>query len=256
MKAPSFQFYPGDHLRDPAIRGLSLAARGLWIDMLCLMHQSDRRGYLEFKGGGPIEPNRLAIMVGGEVNQLVKLLDEMRLTGVFSEDNGTIYSRRMVRDEELSQIRRESGKKGGNPRLKPGLVNQNPTTRLNQNPTPSSSSSSSSSIDNPPTPKGGVGGDPPELLVLMGGWFDRNADGGFSEQERAAFQELGEIERDDFDTLGDYYTAPPPTEGKDFRRQSLKALLKNFRDEVDKARSWKKRSAVAANSTEPEYQKW
>lgn len=252
MKPPSFQFYPGDHLRDPAIRGLSLAARGLWIDMLCLMHQSDRRGYLEFKGGGPIQPDRLAIMVGGEVNQVVNLLDEMRLTGVFSEDNGTIYSRRMVKDEKLSQIRRESGKQGGNPHL----LNQKPTTRLNQKSTPSSSSSPSSSIDNPPTPQGGVGGDTPELLVRIGGWFGREVDGEFSEQEREAFRKLGEVKLDDVDALGEYYTAPPFPEGKDFRRRSLKALIKNLGSELDAARAWKKRNTAVPISAEPEYPKW
>ena len=56
-------------------------------------------------------------------------------------------SRRMVNDEKIRDIRKNAGKKGGNPNLlnqkvKPE-VNQNPTTRVKQNPTPSSSSSTS-----------------------------------------------------------------------------------------------------------------
>ena len=46
MKRPSFQFYPGDWLRDPALRACSLAARGLWADVLCYMHQGAPYGHL------------------------------------------------------------------------------------------------------------------------------------------------------------------------------------------------------------------
>ncbi len=44
MKLPSFQFYPGDWMKDPALRSVSLEARGLWMDMLCLLFESVRRG--------------------------------------------------------------------------------------------------------------------------------------------------------------------------------------------------------------------
>ena len=46
MKRPAFQFYPGDWLHDTAVRACSLAARGLWIDMLSLMHQGHPYGNL------------------------------------------------------------------------------------------------------------------------------------------------------------------------------------------------------------------
>jgi hypothetical protein len=41
-KAPAFQFYPGDWVQDT--RPLSLAAKGAWIDLLCIMWRSDTRG--------------------------------------------------------------------------------------------------------------------------------------------------------------------------------------------------------------------
>lgn len=124
MKKPSFQFYPGDYLRDAAVRALSLEARGLWIDMLCLMHQAPRRGYFELAEGVAISESQLARMVGESVNRVVNLIDEMRLTGVFSEDNGVIYSRRMVRDERKSEANTENGRKGGNPQLKASSLNR------------------------------------------------------------------------------------------------------------------------------------
>jgi hypothetical protein len=46
MKAPAFMFYVGDWMKDPAVRRLSLAHRGIWIDLLCFMFESERRGEL------------------------------------------------------------------------------------------------------------------------------------------------------------------------------------------------------------------
>jgi hypothetical protein len=64
-------------------------------------------------------------------------------------EDGTIYSRRMVKDERLRNARAEAGKLGGNPNLVNHLVNLQVNHVDNypskQKPTPSSSSSSSSS---------------------------------------------------------------------------------------------------------------
>lgn len=161
MKRPSFQFYPGDYLRDAAVRALSLEARGLWVDMLCLMHQAPRRGYLELAPGVPIDDSKLARMVGDSVNRISNLLDEMRLTGVFSEEGGVIFSRRMVRDERRAEINTENGRKGGNPQIKAYSVNRNTTKHPTEPPTTpvaSSSTSSSSSKHTPPTPSTHVEG--------------------------------------------------------------------------------------------------
>lgn len=168
MKRPSFQFYPGDYLRDAAVRALSLEARGLWVDMLCLMHQAPRRGYLELAPGVPIDDSKLARMVGDSVNRISNLLDEMRLTGVFSEEGGVIFSRRMVRDERRAEINTENGRKGGNPQIKAYSVNRNTTkrpTELPTTPVDSSSTSSSSSKHTPPTPSTHVEGSESEIPI-------------------------------------------------------------------------------------------
>ena len=46
MKLPLLKFYPSDWLSDEALRGCSPAARGLWVDMICLMAKSKKHGYL------------------------------------------------------------------------------------------------------------------------------------------------------------------------------------------------------------------
>ena len=141
MKRPSFQFYPSDWLRDTALRSCSTGARGLWIDMICFMHEGTPYGYLKVSDK-VILPSNLARMVGETLEVVEEWLHELEEAGVYDIDNGAIYSRRMIRDEELRQKRAEGGKLGGNPNLK---VNHEVKQEDKQKPTPSSSSSSTSS---------------------------------------------------------------------------------------------------------------
>jgi|SRR5882724_6364717 len=164
-KIPSFQFYPGDWLKDPALRSVSLAGRGLWMDILCLMFEAVPRGHLVLNGK-PVSVEQLARMVGSTAEEVIRFMDELINVGAASvTDQGCLYSRRMVRDEEIRGIRRKCGSMGGNP----NLVNQNDSCLTknqpsdkpkreqppNQNSTPSSSSSSSTSKQKLPlTPRG------------------------------------------------------------------------------------------------------
>ena len=113
-KLPAFQFYPGDWMKDPALRACSLAARGLWMDILCLMFESDRRGYLIHKNGNPISTEQLARMTGCPVEQTAELMEELITCGVITEtQDGVPYSKRMVRDEQKRTLCSEAGKRGG-----------------------------------------------------------------------------------------------------------------------------------------------
>jgi hypothetical protein len=171
MKLPSFQFYPGDWMKDPGLRSVSLEARGLWIDMLCLLFESVRRGYLQHATSKPVTPEQLARMTGGSAEQVSRLLRELEDSGVFSRtEHGTIYSRRMIRDERKRAACSEAGKKGGgNPTFQETIDLQSTFKGRSkgkskgdlkggpkQNPNPSSSTSSSaSSSKHTPLPPGG-----------------------------------------------------------------------------------------------------
>lgn len=90
----------------------SLAARGLWAEMLCIMHLADRRGHLEIQGYS-IQAPGLARLVGATEEEVQQLLDELEAAGIFSrKPDNTIYSRRMVRDAKLSEVRRAAGTNG------------------------------------------------------------------------------------------------------------------------------------------------
>ena len=149
-KKPSFQFYPGDWRKDPGVQSLSYHDRGVWFEMLLLMHESEERGVL-LLNGKPMPESALERLLGLVNQNLTTTLTTLLDFAVASKraHDGAIYCRRMVRDEELSKVRKAAGKLGGNPNLvnqKPTTqVNQKPTTQVNQKPTPSSSSSSSSS---------------------------------------------------------------------------------------------------------------
>jgi hypothetical protein len=121
-KLPAFQFYVGDWMKDPALRACGPAARGLWMDMLCLMFETARRGYLQHTTGAPVTPEQLARMTGCTADEVTHLLRELEDSGVFSRtENGVIYSRRIARDEDKRAKCVAAGKLGGNPTLKGGL---------------------------------------------------------------------------------------------------------------------------------------
>ncbi len=157
MKRPASQFYWSDWLRDPGVRACSLAARGLWIDMLALMHEGQPYGHLTV-GAAIVGAVQLARMVGETAPRVKLLLTELGAAGVYSvTDGGAIYSRRMVKDELIRNTRAAAGKLGGNPALMDNQIDnqmdnqmdnqadkQNPRSKDKQKPTPSSSSSSSS----------------------------------------------------------------------------------------------------------------
>ena len=146
VRRPSFQFYPGDWRRDPALRTCSMAAKGLWIELMCVMHESEEYGFLVVAGKA-MDERDIAKIIGETPTFCKKIIKELEEKFVFSRDSrGAIYSRRMVKDESIRTIRAAAGSLGGNPKLKGDLVKQKVKQTGKQNPTPSSSSSSSSSI--------------------------------------------------------------------------------------------------------------
>ena len=150
-KLPALQFYVGDWRKDPGVQALGYFDRGVWFEILCLMHESDERGKL-LLNGKPMPDTALEKVLGLDNQTLTSTLTTLLDYGVASRnEDGVLICRRMIKDEKLRQIRTEAGKMGGNP----NLVKQNATKRqpkvesgVNQILTPSSSSSSSSSSSN------------------------------------------------------------------------------------------------------------
>ena len=95
---PFLKFFTSDHRADPGLRMCSFAARGLWVDMLTLMHEAEPYGHL-LVNGKPPSAKELARLLGGLKREIQTLLNELETNEVFSRrEDGVIYSRRMVRD--------------------------------------------------------------------------------------------------------------------------------------------------------------
>lgn len=160
------KFFWNDWRGDPALRVCSLAAQGLWMQMLCVAAESDPEGYVTI-GSRPVGATDLARLTGASEAEVTCLMEELDRNGVFSRDrHGRIYCRRMVRDAKRAKIARKNGKKGGNPSLRKQreispsdkgsdmveVKPQKPDTR-SQN---SSCSSEAAEIAAPRAPSGGL----------------------------------------------------------------------------------------------------
>ena len=111
---PAFLFFPNDWLSSPDLNSCSLEAQGLWIKMLCYIYQSPKKGVLLLPSGKQIESKTLAKLCGEEEQKISILLSELEETGTFSRlEDGTIYCRRVKREGDLIEARREAGRLGG-----------------------------------------------------------------------------------------------------------------------------------------------
>lgn len=126
---PAFQFYPADWRKDPGVQSLSWADRGVWIEIICLMHESPRRGVLLMPSGAPMTSTSLARIIGLPLKQTNSCVERLIASGVASreEESGALVNRRMVRDEEARKRQGQAGKTGGSPALcenynEPGFV--------------------------------------------------------------------------------------------------------------------------------------
>jgi hypothetical protein len=159
--APWMKFYPADWRADQALRVCSLAARGLWIEMLCVMHNAIPYGHLLINGS-PVSDTQLAMLAGTPSEQISALVGELESAGVFSRTGkGVIYSRRMTRDEKKAALARKYGQQGGNPNLCNKTVNpppDNPNHKPHVN-GPDNTQKPEAKKESPPNPPaGGKGG--------------------------------------------------------------------------------------------------
>lgn len=134
MKRPSFQFYPGDWTSNPNLRRCSHAEKGIWIDVMCIMHdQDDEYGVLRW----PLK--EIAQAVGCTVAALRGLVAKNVLKGsdtrldepfvyvprsgrkegapvvlIAAQDGPIWYSSRMVKDEHVRNNAGASTRFGAN----------------------------------------------------------------------------------------------------------------------------------------------
>lgn len=176
MKRPAFQFYPADWRNNAKLRRCSWAARGVWIELMGLMHDSDEYGVLRWNLkqiaqalGAPLKLLNELVTCGvlygvekGDCEPFVYTPISGRVQGapveLLAAQAGPLwFSPRMVRDEYVRTKRGENSRFGGdsNPSPKGGLgghkgaaPKQAPRHHEGDGSTASSSSSSSPSVAN------------------------------------------------------------------------------------------------------------
>ncbi|OGT59742.1 MAG: hypothetical protein A3E01_04575 [Gammaproteobacteria bacterium RIFCSPHIGHO2_12_FULL_63_22] len=81
---PSFQFYPKDWRNNAKLQRCSIEARGAWMDVMCILHDSDEYGVLRW----PLAD------IAHSVRLPIKLLRELATKGVLkgADEGGTDYT--------------------------------------------------------------------------------------------------------------------------------------------------------------------
>lgn len=108
---PWFKFFPADWRADTSLKMVSMGARALWLEMLCIMHEGTPRGFLTVRGK-QVQPRQLAVLVGCGLDEVEALLAELEDAEIFSRSSaGVIHSRKMARETQVSEDQRGRVKK-------------------------------------------------------------------------------------------------------------------------------------------------
>jgi hypothetical protein len=121
---PYMPFYIGDWFKAPEVRALPHANRMVWFEILCLMWQSDDKGYLTINGSpfvitdditGVITGGEhvLASMLGISCEFLQECFQLFKKFGVYKvREDGAIYSGFMVKLVHIKRVKSVAGKAG------------------------------------------------------------------------------------------------------------------------------------------------
>ncbi len=175
MKRPSFQFYPADWQANSNLRRCSHEEKGIWLDVLCLLHDQEEYGICRWslkeiaQAIGCTSAKLSGLITKGvlkgadtsqDVDELVYVPRSGRKDGapvtLIGKQKGPLwYSSRMVVDEYKRVVRAESGatpKDAPNlpPKLSPkGGIGATPLASPDPAPSRARASSSSSSTSSP-----------------------------------------------------------------------------------------------------------
>jgi hypothetical protein len=111
MKHPHIPLYTGDWMKDTELSLCTPATRGVWIDLLCAMHERNRSG--ELRG----TTDQLARLARCSTVELDQALTDLQTTGAAIVDNRngiwTVANRRMKREADTREKRQHAGSQGG-----------------------------------------------------------------------------------------------------------------------------------------------
>lgn len=86
MSRPSFQFYPADWRNNAKLRRCSWEARGAWLEIMCLLHDSEEYGILRWN------LKEIAQAIGAPKKLINELVSKGVLKGSDTQHSGLIYT--------------------------------------------------------------------------------------------------------------------------------------------------------------------
>lgn len=126
-KLPFLQFYPSDYLVDTRV--LSLAARGAWVDIICVLHASSTRGTSTLPARGWA---RIMGATEADFQSALSEIEEMKVGDVIRNGNGdvSVTCRRMMNESitreqtrlRVQNHRNKHGNKAGNDTSNAGVT--------------------------------------------------------------------------------------------------------------------------------------
>ncbi len=139
---PYIPLYVQDYLTDEKLSCCSLSTQGVYIRIMCCLHKSETYGGILFKqipkqnfSSEQYFSFILSKQTGVEMDEMQNAIEELLFYKVLKieQRDGVdfLYQKRMVRDFEISQLRKTAGKKGGKKSI---LSKQNNKQTHKQNP--------------------------------------------------------------------------------------------------------------------------
>jgi hypothetical protein len=117
---PYIPLYVQDYLTDEKLNLCSPSTQGVYIKIMCVFHKSEKYGGILLKQKDKQNKNicldfalKLAKLLPFQLDIIIEALNELIDENVLSIDGDFLYQRRMVKDNNISIKRSESGKKGG-----------------------------------------------------------------------------------------------------------------------------------------------
>lgn len=201
-KRPAFQFYPGDWLRDPHLGMCRPETRGIWMDLLCAMHENGERGELT----GTVQ--MLAQLARCTSAQMRRALDDLSGTkaGHVTQtgENVTVISRRMYRehkDRENNRLRKQRQRSPGNvPKMSRSYSSSSSSSSISESSREGVQNTNSDARASAPSPAKGC-------RLSWTALPDEARE--FAVSEGISPQDTERI----FDTFRDYWTAVPGSKG-------------------------------------------
>ncbi|HOD31779.1 MAG TPA: hypothetical protein PKM79_09140 [Smithellaceae bacterium] len=117
---PYIPLYVQDFLTDEKLIECSAEATGVYIRLICILHKSEEYGKILLKQKDKQDVKHLKNFASKLLRQMPysyevieKSLNELLTEGVIQIEGDYLFQKRMVRDNDISLKRSESGKKGG-----------------------------------------------------------------------------------------------------------------------------------------------